>query len=82
MIFTEVYVPALDKKYDFKLNEDVAVSVIIEEITSLICQKEHCELNGYISELLLFRDSDSKVLSLSTTLYENDIKTGNKLILC
>ena len=82
MIYTEVYVPSIDKHYDFKLSEDVPVSIIIEEICSLICQKERCTLDGEARELLLFRDSDCMVLSLSTSLYENNIKTGNKLILC
>ena len=41
MILTDVYVPSVDKIYDFQLNEKVPVSTVIEEITEMISQKEH-----------------------------------------
>ncbi len=82
MIYTEVYVPSIDKRYDFKLNEDVPAHIVIAEISSVICQKEHCNISGDQKQLLLFKESDYKVLSLNLTLYENDVRTGSKLVLC
>ena len=66
MIIVNVFIPLMDKEYEFKLNEDIPVCWIIEEITSLICQKEQYVLS---------------TLSVSLSLYENDIKSGDRLIL-
>ena len=46
MIVAEIYVPVLDASYDFKLDENVPTGVVIEEIASVICQKEQCEIGG------------------------------------
>ena len=29
MIIVEIYVPSIDRTYDFKLNEDVVLSIVI-----------------------------------------------------
>ena len=46
MIIVNVFIPLMDKEYEFKLNEDIPVCWIIEEITSLICQKEQYVLSN------------------------------------
>lgn len=46
MIVAEIYVPVFDASYDFKLDENVPTGVVIEEIASVICQKEQCEIGG------------------------------------
>ncbi len=81
MIIAEVFVPSLDKSYEFKLNEDIAVWVVIDEISSVICQKEQCEIKGNKDSLMLFKPEVNQVLSMGLSLYENDIKTGDRLIL-
>lgn len=81
MIIAEVFIPSLDKSYDFKLNGDVIVSVLIEEISSVICQKEQCEITGDKNNLMLFKEEGKQILSMGLSLYENGIKTGDKLIL-
>ncbi len=81
MIIVEIYVPSLDKSYDFKLNEDVVVSVIIEEVNSVICQKEQCSVEGKGNNFLLLKTDTNQVLSMNLSLFENDIKAGDVLIL-
>ncbi len=81
MIITEIYVMSLDKSYDFKLNEDVIVTVLIEEISNMICQYEQCEIRGDRENLLLFSEEQHKMLSMELSLYENGIQTGDTLIL-
>ncbi len=73
--------PSLGTVYDFKLNEDVVVSVVIDEISSIICQKEQCHISGDRNEFLLFSEDKRRLLSLGLSLYENDIKTGDRLVL-
>ena len=81
MIIVEVFVPSLDKSYEFKLNEDVAVSIVIDEISSVICQKEQCNISGDKEQLMLFKPDNNQTLSIRLSLYENDIKTGDRLML-
>ncbi|HCI60430.1 glutamyl-tRNA amidotransferase [uncultured Ruminococcus sp.] len=81
MIIVEIYVPSIDRTYDFKLNEDVVLSIVIEEITSVICQREKCSITGEKNDFLLLRAESNSILSKSLSLYENDVKTGDKLIL-
>lgn len=81
MIITEIYVPALDKSYDFKINEDILTAFVIEEIVSVICQREQCSLSGNKGDIMLFKKENSQVLSMGLSLYENGIKTGDKLLL-
>lgn len=81
MIIAEIYAPSVDKTYEFKLNEDVAVSVVIDEITAVICQKEQCSVRGDKSVFLLFSCDSRQILSLNLSLYENGIQSGCRLML-
>ena len=81
MIIVEVFVPAIDNIYEFRLNEDVAVNVVIEEIISVICQKEQCPLKGERADFLLVLGGKQQVLSSNLSLYENGVQSGDRLIM-
>ena len=81
MIIVEIYVPSVDKNYEFKLSEDVAASVAIDEISSVICQKEQCGIKGDKSKLMLFRCENKQILSMNLSLYENGVQSGDRLML-
>ena len=81
MIIVNVFIPLMDKEYEFKLNEDIPVCWIIEEITSLICQKEQYVLSNDSQQFMLYKTECNRTLSGSLSLYENDIKSGDRLIL-
>lgn len=81
MIIVNVFIPLMDKEYEFKLNEDIPVCWIIEEITSLICQKEQYVLSNDSQQFMLYKTECYRTLSVSLSLYENDIKSGDRLIL-
>lgn len=81
MIIVEVQVPCLDKTYEFKLNEDVIVAIAIEEIVSVICQKEQFKLFESKSKFLLYNMATERQLSVSLSLFENGVCMGDKLIL-
>ena len=53
MILVDIYVPSLDKTYDFQLNEHVVINTVIEEISDMIGQKEHSKVVGGVSNLML-----------------------------
>lgn len=81
MIIVEIYVPSVDKTYEFKLNEDVAVNVAVDEISSVICQKEQCSVKGDKTQLMLFRCESEQTLSMNLSLYENGVQSGDRLML-
>ncbi len=81
MIISEIYVPILDKRYEFRLNEDVLVCWIIEEIVSVICQKEQFDLPEIKNKFLLYKSETMQILSNNLSLYENGINTGDLMVL-
>ena len=81
MIIVEVYAVSLEKTYEFKLNEDIAVHVVTDEISSLICQKEQCMVRGERGRWLLVLRDRQQILSANLSLYENGVQSGDKLML-
>lgn len=81
MILVDVYVPSVDKEYDFSLNETVTVQTIIEEIAEMIGQKEQTFLVGDIREMNLCDKRSKAILPFENTLADCGIRTGASLIL-
>ena len=81
MILVDVFVPSVDNVYDFQLDDDVKIGMLVEEMGEMICQKEHCRLDGKIEKLLLCSLDNRAILPKNTTLAECGVKTGGKLML-
>ena len=81
MILVDLYVPALDKAYNFSLNENIRVGSIILEVTEMIEQKERTQFFGDIRKLSLFDREKEIKLPYENTLKECYEKNGSKLIL-
>ena len=81
MILVDIYVPSVDKEYNFSLNETVSVKTIIEEISEMIGQKEQTELKGAIQDLCLCDRGRELPLPGDKSLEDCGIETGASLIL-
>lgn len=81
MVLVDVFVPALDKAYNFSLNEEVPVSMLIEEITEVVERKEKNAFAGEREKLHLYCSGTRQQLPNSNTLLECAVGTGNLLIL-
>lgn len=81
MIMVDIFVPAVDKEYDFTLNADVKIKTIIEEISEMVAHKEQSEIVGDADQLMLCDRDGKTVLSDMMTLRECGIKTGSKMML-
>lgn len=81
MILVDIYVPSTGNTYDFQLDEEIPVGNVIEEISEMIGQKEHCQIVGDMSKLMLCVGKDKKILHKDYTLSECHIVTGDSLIL-
>lgn len=81
MILVDVFVPSLEKTYDFELDEQAKIRIVIEEIAEMTGQKEKLVLQGEIGELLLCDREGERVLSENVSLGECGIQNGAGLIL-
>lgn len=81
MINVDVYVPALDRIYNFNLDEESKISVLIEEISELICKKEHSSLDGMKDRFIMGSIDEKVSFNSGYSLREYSVKSGEKLIL-
>lgn len=81
MVMVEVMVPALDKEYDFQLDENASIDILIEEITEMVCHREQIQLVGEEKKMMLCHLDGQRVLPRDQNLCDLGIKTGNRLML-
>ncbi|MBS6395826.1 MAG: hypothetical protein KH452_01560 [Clostridiales bacterium] len=80
MILVDVYIPAVDQTYDFRLEESCCPDVITGEICEMAEQKEQM-IPGKKEQLLLFDASTGRMLLRDRTLTENGVADGHLLIM-
>lgn len=81
MILVDIYVPSTGNIYDFQLDAEVPVYSVVEEVSEMIGQKEHCQIVGDRKKLMLCAKKDGRILQGDETLKECQIINGDSLIL-
>lgn len=81
MIIVNVSVPAIEKVYNFSLEERAKVRDLIEEITELISQKEHLPFQGSLEEMMLCSLENGELCGKNNCLSDYGIIDGAELIL-
>lgn len=81
MILVDVYVPVYEKNYDMEIDEDLSISMVIEEMANIICQKEISKLRGRAEELCLCDLQKEQILSPESCLRDYEIGSGGHLML-
>lgn len=81
MILVDVYVPSVDKSYDFNLDETAKGSVILEELVEMIDQKERTSLVGDLGDLILCDRLCCRILPMDIALKDCGIHNGSSLLL-
>ena len=81
MVLVDIFVPSVDKVYDFQLSENTLISIVIEEISEMIGQKERLGVVGDVHGLQLCDKERQCILPQNRTLSECGITTGKSLIL-
>lgn len=81
MILVDMNVPSVNNVYDFNLDENTTIDLLIEEVSELIEQKEQCHLIGDRKALMLCDMKTKQVLPVNYTLTECGIQTGDSLLL-
>ena len=81
MILVDIFVPSVNKVYDFQLSETASIYTVIEEIREMIEKKEKADLVGSVEKLQLCDKGREAILEKNKTLAESGIITGQTLIL-
>jgi hypothetical protein len=81
MVMVEVEVPGLRKTYDFRLNDEAKIDDVIEEICSIICQKEKGDVLLRTRDMMLSAISNGIIMNNMYTLGDYNILDGMKLML-
>lgn len=81
MILVDIYVPGANQTYDFNLDENAKIELLLEEISGMICQKEQSTLEGSVKELLLVSQNRKMILNSGLTLSHYNIIPGDRLML-
>lgn len=81
MIYTEVFFAETNRSYDFKLETDVPVHSLVEDMVSMITQWDHLTLRRDPGLFLLCRQKDEMVLDPAVSLTENGVRSGDSLLL-
>lgn len=77
----ELEVPMLDCRIEMQINEQLELRALLEEIIELICQREHCVLQGDPAQLMLAHRDGKQILSLDQKPVPAGIRNGDRLIL-
>lgn len=81
MILVDIYVPSADKTYDFLLDENKKMSLIIEETARIISSKMNSSSDEQFSGFSLYAVEDQRILDSEATLFECGIDDGCRLLL-
>ncbi|HIT66477.1 MAG TPA: hypothetical protein IAB61_04435 [Candidatus Merdisoma merdipullorum] len=81
MILVDVEAPSLGRDYQFSLDENSPVELLLDEIVEMISQKEHCEIPEDKEQLCLCSRNRGKILSRKKTLAEQGVTGADWLIL-
>lgn len=81
MIVVDVNVEAMGKVYDFKLDENVSVAKLIDEMVELIARKEKCKTALNTEGLIFCKQSTGQILPHRATPADCGVVSGDTLML-
>lgn len=81
MILVDIYVPSLDKTYDFHVDETVQAEKLIMEIAEMIGNDMKAEKKIEAEKLLLCSMDQEQILNKHGSLQSYGIRNGSRLLL-
>lgn len=81
MIIVNIRVPAIEKVYNFSVNEKVRTEDLIEEIVEMVKQKEGVRFRGDLSSLVLYSVDSGTSFRRERCLSDYGIYSGDELML-
>ena len=81
MIIVDIFVPVLNKSYDFSINEKMPIALLTEEISEMVAQKEGCINIKHPESFVICNLSTKSILNSAHTLEEYGVENGSRLAL-
>ena len=81
MILVDIYVPSLDKSYDFQVDETVTTEKLIMEIAEMIGNEVKTERKLDFEKLLLCSMDQKLIFQKKSPLQAYGIKNGSRILL-
>lgn len=81
MILVDIYIPSLDKTYDFQVDEEVSIESLTLEISEMIANETKSGKGIGEEEFMLCTMEREQILKKNFTLKECGIKNGSRLLL-
>lgn len=81
MILVDIYIPSLDKTYDFQVDENVSVENLIVEIAEMIGNETKSGDSFSAEKFMLCSMDQNIILQKKGTLQAYGIKNGSRLML-
>lgn len=81
MILVDIEFPAINKRYDFKLDENVYIVDLIDQIASMVIPTEERESEKKVQNMLMYEEDKGRILELNKTLRQCGIGNGTHLVM-
>lgn len=81
MIMVDIYMPAIDESFDFMLDENADLDVVILEVSEMIARKTRSEIGPEDGGFVLYYVDGKVPLASERTLYESGVRDGDRLIM-
>lgn len=81
MILADIYIPALNEQYDFKLNENAYIADVLRELGNIFVSPLDPGAEEARQDLLLCSYEGGRILALDRTLKQEGFGNGSRLIL-
>lgn len=81
MIIVDIRVAALEKSYNFSVDERARVEDLIEELVEMIKQKEGVQFRGDVTSLVLCSADKETCFKKTGCLGKYGVSSGDELIL-
>lgn len=81
MILVELFFQELNQQYDVHLDETLPIGSLLDSLVELISQKEHLPVSRESGMFLLCDPDAKRIMHPETTLAENGIRSGQRLLL-
>jgi uncharacterized ubiquitin-like protein YukD len=81
LLLVDVYVPSVDKTYDFMLDENTEIENIIAEICEMLSKKIQNKEAEHVGDFMLYHMAAGKTLQRGRTLASSGVKDGSRLML-
>lgn len=81
MILVDIYIPSLDKTYDFQVDEEVSIENLTVEIAEMIANETKSGKETVNQSFMLCSVEQEQILKKYATLKECGIKNGSRLLL-